>query len=60
LIYKARCQELNHHNKANIILLPKIELAEDIRDFRPRSLIHAIDKIITKILALRLVPVKPG
>jgi hypothetical protein len=51
-VYNARCQDLNLLNKANIILLPKKERAEDIRDFRPISLIHEIAKIITKIHAL--------
>jgi hypothetical protein len=49
-VYNARCQDLNLLNKANIILLPKKEGAEDIRDFRLISLIHAIAKIITKIM----------
>jgi mannosylglycoprotein endo-beta-mannosidase len=52
--YYNRCRDLNLLNKANIILIPKKEGAEDIRDFRPISLIHAVAKIITKILALRL------
>jgi mannosylglycoprotein endo-beta-mannosidase len=43
-------QQSEHHTA------PKKEGAEDIRDFRPISLIHAIAKIITKILALRLAP----
>jgi hypothetical protein len=47
---------LNLHNKANIILIPKKDGAEDIRDFRPISLIHSVAKLITKILALRLAP----
>jgi hypothetical protein len=54
--YYNRCQDLNLLNKANIILILKKEGAEDIRDFRPISLIHAIAKIMTKILALRLAP----
>jgi hypothetical protein len=43
-------------NSANIALLPKKEGAEDISDYRPISLIHAIAKIIAKVLALRLSP----
>jgi mannosylglycoprotein endo-beta-mannosidase len=50
--YCLRCNELNLLNKANIILLPKKEGAEDIRDFRPISLIHVTVKIFTKVLAL--------
>jgi mannosylglycoprotein endo-beta-mannosidase len=55
-VYDLHCNELDLLNKANIILLPKKEGIEDIRDFRTISLIHAIAKIITKILALRLAP----
>jgi hypothetical protein len=54
--YDLRCHDLNLLNKANIILLPKKESAKDVRDFCPISLIHAIGKIITKVLALRLAP----
>ncbi|KAK1663557.1 hypothetical protein QYE76_051716 [Lolium multiflorum] len=43
-------------NSANIALLPKKDGAEAISDFRPISLIHAIAKIIAKMLALRLGP----
>jgi len=55
-LYNLRCQDLNLLNKANIILIPKKEGAEDIRDYRPISLIHGIAKIISKLLALRLTP----
>jgi len=55
-LYNMRCHDLNLLNKANIILIPKKEGAEDIRDYRPISLIHAIAKIISKLLALRLAP----
>jgi hypothetical protein len=43
-------------NSANIDLLPKKDGAEDITDFRPISLIHAIAMIISKMLANRLGP----
>jgi hypothetical protein len=43
-------------NSANIALLPKKEGAEEVSDFRPISLIHAIAKIISKMLATRLGP----
>jgi mannosylglycoprotein endo-beta-mannosidase len=43
-------------NSANIALLPKKEGAEEVSDYRPISLIHAIAKIIAKMLALRLAP----
>ena len=43
-------------NSANIALIPKKDGAECISDFRPISLIHAIAKILTKVLATRLAP----
>lgn len=43
-------------NTANIVLIPKKEGGDCITDFRPISLIHAVAKIITKMLALRLQP----
>jgi hypothetical protein len=55
-VYNLRCHDLNLLNKANIILLPKKDGVESIRDFRPISLVHGIAKLITKILALHLAP----
>uniref|UniRef100_A0A8R7JVW5 Reverse transcriptase domain-containing protein n=1 Tax=Triticum urartu TaxID=4572 RepID=A0A8R7JVW5_TRIUA len=51
-------QTTNLHwlNSANIVLIPKKDGAEEIGDFRPISLIHAIAKIIAKVLASRLCP----
>jgi hypothetical protein len=49
-------QDFHWLNSANIALLPKKEGAEEITDFRPISLIHAIAKLIAKMLALRLAP----
>ena len=43
-------------NSALVALLPKKEGAESIGDFRPISLIHAIAKILAKVMALRLAP----
>ena len=43
-------------NSANIALIPKKEGAEDISEFRPISLIHAVAKIIAKMMATRLAP----
>ena len=43
-------------NSANVVLIPKKEGAECISDFRPISLIHAIAKIVAKVLATRLAP----
>ena len=43
-------------NSTNIVLLPKKDGAEEIGDFRSFSLIHAIAKIIAKMLSVRLAP----
>uniref|UniRef100_A0A8R7PR86 Reverse transcriptase domain-containing protein n=1 Tax=Triticum urartu TaxID=4572 RepID=A0A8R7PR86_TRIUA len=49
-------ENLHWLNSANVVLLPKKEGAEGIADFRPISLIHAIAKIIAKILSTCLAP----
>jgi hypothetical protein len=43
-------------NSANIMLLPKKEGAKEIVDYQPINLIHAIAKIITKMISIRLGP----
>jgi mannosylglycoprotein endo-beta-mannosidase len=43
-------------NSANIALLPKKDGTEEVGDFRPISLIHAIAKIVSKMLVLWLSP----
>jgi hypothetical protein len=43
-------------NMANIVLLPKKEMVEGIRDYCPISLVHSIAKIFSKILASRFAP----
>jgi len=51
-----RCANLNLLNKAIIVLTPKKDGADSITDCRLIGLIHSFVKIISKILALRLVP----
>lgn len=41
-------------NKADILMIPKREGAEEVKDFRPISIISLIPKIISKLLASRL------
>jgi hypothetical protein len=41
-------------NTALITLIPKKEGADQVKDFRPISLVHSFAKLITKILANRL------
>ena len=43
-------------NMANIVLIPKKDGAEYISDLRPISLIHAMAKIVAKMMASRLAP----
>jgi hypothetical protein len=43
-------------NSANIVLLPKKEWDGEISDYRPISLVHAISKIIAKMLVILLAP----
>lgn len=52
--YDLRAGPLEKLNGANIVLIPKIEVLEQVRCFRPISLIHSFGKLITKTLALRL------
>jgi mannosylglycoprotein endo-beta-mannosidase len=55
-INNLRCANMSLLNSANIILIPKKEGAEEVKDFRPISLIHSVAKILAKLLALRLRP----
>jgi hypothetical protein len=45
---------LDHLNRAQVVLLPKTEIAMEPKDFRPISLIHSFAKLLTKVLAIRL------
>jgi hypothetical protein len=47
---------LNWLNSASIALIPNKEGAEEVTDFRPISLVHAIAKLISKMMATRLAP----
>jgi len=49
--YCHQTAKLNLINEANIVLLPKTQVAAQVSDFRPISLINSVVKIITKILA---------
>jgi hypothetical protein len=41
-------------NSAYITLLPKVEGAAQVKDFRPISLVHSFAKLVTKMMANRL------
>lgn len=47
---------LDHLNFFYITLIPKREIAESVRDYRPVSLLNSQFKIVAKMLANRLVP----
>jgi mannosylglycoprotein endo-beta-mannosidase len=47
---------LKRINTSLVALIPKIQGADRLQDFRPISLIHSIVKIFSKILASRLAP----
>jgi Reverse transcriptase (RNA-dependent DNA polymerase) len=47
-------------NQAHITLIPKKNVSEMVNDFRPISVLSALPKIITKILAMRLQPFMPS
>lgn len=53
-IYVLRCEQLAQVNGAQIVLIPKVEVTQEVKDFRPISLIHSFAKLFTKVLALRL------
>ena len=54
--HSLRCADLNLLNSPSVVLIPKKDRVETVQDFRPISLIHAIAKIISKIMANRLAP----
>lgn len=53
-LFRLQAGPLQKLNSATVVLLPKKENSQSIKDFRPISLIHSFAKLITKILAMRL------
>jgi hypothetical protein len=53
-IWARKFSNLGKLNTAYIILLPKKEGANQVKDFRPVSLVHSFAKLFTKLLASRL------
>ena len=58
--FRARRRNMDRLNRAYIVLIPKVQGAEQTRDFRPISLSNSIYLIIAKVLANRLRAVLPS
>jgi hypothetical protein len=52
--YNQHCGAFDCLNRAQVVLIPKVEVATDPKDYRPISLIHSFAKLLTKVLAMRL------
>lgn len=52
--------DLRSMNKANVVMVPKIDSPQLVGDFRPISIINLIPKFISKILSNRLRLKMPG
>lgn len=47
-------RRLQNLNSAYMVLIPKLQDAKQVGDFRPISLVHSFAKLVTKIMASRL------
>jgi hypothetical protein len=45
---------MNRLNSAYITLIPKLEGADKVKDFRPINVIHSFAKLVSKLMANRL------
>jgi mannosylglycoprotein endo-beta-mannosidase len=52
-------QHFERLNTALLTLLPKVEGAVELKQFRPISLVHSFAKLVAKLLATRLAPQMP-
>jgi hypothetical protein len=53
-VWSRKFANFDRLNTAYVALLPKKNRAEEVKDYRPISLVHSIAKLITKMLANRL------
>ena len=53
-VWDRRLNSFYKLNSAYIAMIPKKEGADQIKDFRPISLVHSFTKLVTKVLANRL------
>jgi hypothetical protein len=54
-VWSRKFAGFHRFNSALVTLIPKKESAEEVKDFCPISLVHSIAKIITKLMAFRLI-----
>ncbi|KAK1650553.1 hypothetical protein QYE76_068358 [Lolium multiflorum] len=55
-VFLGRDQGFGGLNSAFLTLLPKLDGAVEVKDFRPISLVHSFGKLVAKMLATRLAP----
>jgi len=53
-LYNLNSQGLQPLNCAHIVLIPKIQEPQEVKDYRPISLTHSFAKLFSKLLANRL------
>jgi hypothetical protein len=53
-VHSQQCGALEQINEAQVVLVPKSEVATEPKDFRPISLVHSFAKLLTTVLASRL------
>jgi hypothetical protein len=53
-IHVHHCGALEYVNNAHVVMIPKVDVANEPKHFRPISLIHSFAKLFTKVLAVRL------
>jgi hypothetical protein len=54
-VWSRRFRNFDKLNSAYISLIPKVVGADQVKDFRPISLVHSFVKLITKLLSNRMV-----
>jgi hypothetical protein len=54
VVWGRKFENFGRLNSTYITLIPKMDGAENVKDFRPISLVHSFGKLVTKILASRL------
>ncbi|XP_040254755.1 uncharacterized protein [Aegilops tauschii subsp. strangulata] len=53
-LYQLNPRGLDRMNGAHVVLIPKVDGANALSDYRPISLLHSVAKLFLKVLAMRL------